>query len=37
MRERSFQFFELLGWPMHFDTGDEVWRNARARKLRLTL
>jgi len=21
MRERSFQFFELLGPPMHFDTG----------------
>ena len=22
MRERSFQFFELLGWPRHFDTGE---------------
>jgi len=22
MRERSFQFIELLGRPMHFDTGE---------------
>ena len=22
MREQSFQFFELLGWPRHFETGE---------------